>query len=292
MSWRAWMLFVVLGLLWGVPYLFIKIAVQELAPVFVAWSRIALGAVLLIAVAWKRGALRGLWQHRLGIALFALFEFVIAFPAISYGERWISSSLTGILIATVPMTIALLSRGFGIHEPISTQRLIGLLVGFAGVVTLLGLGPVNGAAGWTGVASVLVATLSYALGALMIQRFLRGVDSLGAAAASLMVASVALLIPALWVWPTHWPSPTISVSIGVLGVFCTALAMLFFFQLITLAGAARASIITYINPAVATLLGVAVLHEHLGGGAILGLGLILIGSLLATRGVKTAAAST
>ena len=123
MSWRGWMAFAALGVIWGLPYFFIKIAVQELSPLIVAWGRISLGALILLPIAWHRGALRGLWPHRGAIVAFAVAEFVVPFCMISFGERWIASSLTGILIATVPLTIALISRFFGLHEPLGAWRL-------------------------------------------------------------------------------------------------------------------------------------------------------------------------
>src|SRR5579859_6828874 len=117
MSWRAWLAFIALGVIWGVPYFFIKLAVQELSPFVVAWGRVSLAGLILMPIAWHRGALRPLRSHMLAVIAFALVEFVIPFSAISIGERWIDSSVTGILIASVPLTIALISRFFGLHEP-------------------------------------------------------------------------------------------------------------------------------------------------------------------------------
>ena len=145
------MAFAALGIIWGVPYFFIKLAVQELSPFVVAWGRVALGTMLLLPIAWQRGALCAIGAHKAAICAFALAEFVIPFSAISFGERWISSSVTGILIATVPLTIALLSRFFGLHEPLGVWRLMGLVLGFIGVAALLGLGTISGPQGWGGV---------------------------------------------------------------------------------------------------------------------------------------------
>jgi drug/metabolite transporter (DMT)-like permease len=282
-SWRAWLAFIALGIIWGLPYFFIKLAVQELSPFVVAWSRITLAALILLPIAWRRGALRPLRTHKGALCAFALAEFAVPFAAISIGERWIDSSLTGILIAAVPLTIVLISRFFGIEERLSRGRLLGLALGLAGVVVLLGFGSINGALGWTGVACMLVATLGYAIGPLIIQRHFRGLDSIGPVAASLLAASVMLLIPAVLTFPRTVPSTQALSSIGVLGVVCTAAAMLFMFYLVVHAGASRASIVTYINPAVATLLGVFLLNEHLGLGGFAGFALILLGSWLATQ---------
>jgi drug/metabolite transporter (DMT)-like permease len=215
----------------------------------------------------------------------------VPFSAIALGERWISSSVTAILIATVPLTIALISRFFGVHERFGPWRLLGLAIGLIGVVTLVGLSSISGPLGWSGVGCMLLATVGYAVGPLIVQRHLKGIDPFGPIAGSLFAASIVLLLPALLTLPQHMPSMRALLSIAVLGGLCTALAMLLMFYLIDQAGAARASVITYINPAVATLLGVSVLHEHLGLGGIVGLILILSGSWLATRGGRVAIAS-
>jgi drug/metabolite transporter (DMT)-like permease len=278
------MAFVALGVIWGIPYFFIKLAVQELSPVVVACGRLVLATAVLLPIAWQRGALRSLSPHKWAIGTFAVVEFVIPFTAISFGERWISSSVTGILISTVPLWIALLSRWFGVHEPLGFWRLLGLALGFIGVAALLGFGTISGVLGWAGVGCMLIATLGYAVGPLIIQRHLGGIDSYGPLAASLLIATIVMVVPALLSLPDHMPSAVALGSIAILGVICTALAMLLMFFLIADAGASRSSVITYINPAVAALLGTVILHERLGIGGIMAFALILLGSWLATRG--------
>jgi drug/metabolite transporter (DMT)-like permease len=275
-----------LGIIWGIPYFFIKLAVQELSPFVVAWGRVALATMILLPVAWHRGALRSLVRHKVAVVAFAFAEFIIPFSAISMGERWIDSSVTGILIASVPLTIALISRCFGLHEPLGPVRLGGLLLGLAGVVTLVGFGTISGIRGWAGVGCMLVATLGYAIGPLIVQRHLGNLDSSGPVAASLLVSTLVLLPFAAFSFPDHAPSALALTSIAILGAICTALAMLLLFYLIGQAGASRASVITYINPAVATLLGVSVLHERLSVGGLAAFALILTGSWLATRGAR------
>src|SRR5271163_2779535 len=286
-SWRAWMAFVALGIIWGLPYFFIKVAGQEVSPVILAFSRVVLAALILMPIAWRRGALRSLGRHKAAICAFGLVEFAIPFSLISLGERWISSSVTGILIAMVPLSIALIQRFFGIREALGAWRIAGLAIGFIGVAALLGTGPISGLLGWAGVGCMLISTLCYAVGPLIIQRHLRDLDSIGPLAASLGVASIILLIPAALEFPSSLPSTNALASIAVLGVVCTAMAMLLMFYLVHHAGASRASVITYINPVVATLLGVLVLHEHLGIGGFSAFALILLGSWLATRGALT-----
>ena len=287
MSWRGWGAFAALGIIWGVPYFFIKVSVQELSPVVVAFGRVTLGASILLPIAWRRGALQSLGAHKAAIVAFALVEFAIPFSAISFGERWIDSSVTGILIAMVPLSIALIQRFFGVHERLGWWRILGLGLGLIGVVALLGFGTIVGPLGWAGVACMLIATLGYAVGPLIIQRHLGGLDPVGPLAASLAVASMVLLIPAVLTLPTRMPSAPVLASMAMLGLVCTALAMLLMFYLVGHAGASRAAVITYINPAVAALLGVFLLHERLGWGGILAFVLILLGSWLATRGAAT-----
>jgi drug/metabolite transporter (DMT)-like permease len=284
MSWHSWMAFAALGVIWGLPYFFIKLALQGLSPAAIACGRVMLATLILLPIAWRRGALRAVMDHKLAVIAFALMEFALPFSAISLGERWISSALTGILIASVPLTVALLSRSFGVHERLGAWRLAGLLLGLVGVATLLGFGTISWPLGWAGVGCMLLAVLGYAIGPLIIQRYLRDLDPFGPLAASLAVASVVLLPAAAFTFPAQLPAPLVLWSLGVLGAVCSALAMVLMFYLVGHAGASRASVITYINPAVATLLGVTVLHEHLGVGAYIAFGLILLGSWLATRG--------
>jgi drug/metabolite transporter (DMT)-like permease len=198
-----------------VPYYFIKISVQELSPVIVAFGRVMLGGMILLPIAWHRGALKSLGSHKAAICAFALAEFIIPFSAISFGERWISSSVTGILIAMVPLSIALIQRFFGVHERLGRWRIVGLGLGFVGVVALLGFGTISGPLGWVGVGCMLVATLGYAIGPLIIQRHLGGLDSFGPLAASLAVASVVLLVPALLALPSRMPSALVLTSMAI-----------------------------------------------------------------------------
>ncbi|HEX4151826.1 MAG TPA: EamA family transporter [Steroidobacteraceae bacterium] len=277
------MAFVALSIIWGFPYLLIKLAVGEVPPLMVAWARVTLAAGILLPLASMRGAPLFARGHFGALVAFALAEFVIPFAAISIGEQWISSSMAGILIATVPMWVVLLSRSFGVHERLGARRLAGLALGFAGVVTLLGFGGISGAKGWVGVGCLLVSALGYGVGPLIIQRHMKHLDAIGPLSASLAIASACLLVPALLEAPRHWPSATAIAAIASLGVVCTAVAMMLMFYLVNHAGASRASLITYLNPAVASLLGVTLLDERLGPMGVTAFGLILLGSWLATH---------
>lgn len=288
MNLRAWMAFITLCVVWGLPYFFIKLALDGFSPAWIAWGRIALAAAILLPIAWHRGVLRAAFAHKGAIVAFALIELAVPFYVIALGERWISSSLAGILIATVPLVVLIMAPLFGVKERLGARRLLGLAIGFIGVIALLGIDTISSPMQWLGVACVMVGTIGYAAGPLIVQRYLADVDELGAVAASLLVGTLVLLPAAIPTTPDHLPSMTALIAVVVLGVVCTAIALLVYFYLIGAAGAARASVITYINPAVASLLGVFVLGEHFGVGAITGLVLILLGSWMGTGGAKAA----
>jgi drug/metabolite transporter (DMT)-like permease len=273
-------LFGLLCIFWGIPYFFIKLALADVSPFCVAWSRITLGALVLIPVAWHRGALRPAPRHRWAILAFAITELVIPFSLIAIAERSLSSSITGVLVATVPLTVVIIAPLFGVREPLGFRRLLGLLLGLIGVVALLGFDTIADPSQWLAVAGLLIAVLGYAVGPLVVQRHLAGVDEIGAVGISLGVASVILLPFAAATLPHHLPSTLSLSSIAILGLISTASAMLLYFHVIHAAGAARASVVAYVSPAIAALLGVLVLHEHFGVSMAAGLMLILLGSAL------------
>lgn len=282
MSPRAWLLFTLSSVIWGVPYLFIKIAVDDgVPPAFVAWARIALGAAVLLPFALRRRIFAGLRGRLWWIAAYAACEIAVPFVLIAMGEQHISSSLTAILIATMPLLVALLSVWFApAHRP-TGLGVVGLVVGLGGVIALLGVDVGGRPHELEGVALVLVATLGYAAAPIIVSRHLADLDPLGPVAASLVLSTVALLPAALAQPPQGIPGLDALVAIAVLGVVCTVLGLVVFFQLIAEAGPSRASIITYVNPVVAVVVGVLVLREHVGVMSLVGLLLILSGSWLA-----------
>jgi drug/metabolite transporter (DMT)-like permease len=284
MSPRAWTAFWAMSLIWGLPYLFIKVAVDELSPAFVAWSRVVLAVAVVLPLAWRLGALHGLRSQGAPLAAFATVEVAAPFFLISFGERYIASSLTGILIAAVPLTVALLAVRFAPAERPDRMRLIGLVVGLGGVLILLGLDVAGNSLELLGAACVLLATLGYALGPLIVNRRLSTLDPLGSVAVALVIATVMLAPAALVSAPMSMPSAEAMASILALGLICTALGMILFFFLIAEAGPSRATVITYINPAVAVILGVAFLGEPIGLVAVAGLLLVLAGSWMSTGG--------
>ena len=282
MSARGWVLFAAVSVIWGMPYLFIKIGVEELSPGFVAWSRVALAAVVLLPLAIRTGALRGLPLRWL--VAFAAVEIAIPFPLIGFGEQRISSSLAAILIAALPLVVAFFALRFDHAERPTPSRLVGMFVGLAGVVALVCIDIGGRGAELLGAAAVLTATLGYAAGPLIVKRHLKGCDPLGPVTAAMAIASIMLLPFGIGDFPTEMPQTDTLVAIVVLGLVCSAAAFLLFFRLIAEVGPSRATVITYVNPIVALALGVAVLGESVTAGAIAGLLLILAGSWLATDG--------
>jgi drug/metabolite transporter (DMT)-like permease len=282
MTWRAWATFAALCAIWGLPYFFIKLALHELSPVCVAWGRITLAAIVLVPIAWRRGSLQRAFAHKGAIIAFAVAELVIPFSLIAMGEQWISSSLAGILIATVPLSVVVIAPLFGVKEHLGALRIAGLAIGFCGVIAIVGLDTGHGSMLWAGVVCIMISVAGYAIGPLVVQKYLSDVDELGAVAASLVVASILLLPLAALSAPNDVPSTLSLAAVAALGILCTALALYLYFYLINEAGAARASVVAYINPAVAAVIGVLVLHEPFGLGAGVGLAMILLGSYLAT----------
>jgi len=236
-----------------------------------------------VPLALRRGALRGLQGRGAAIAAYAACEIAAPFVLIAMGEQYISSSLTAILIATMPLFVALLSVRLSPGDKPTGLRLLGLVIGLGGVIALLGIDVAGRPNELLGAALVLLATLGYATAPIIVSRRLADLDPLGPVAASLTLSTVALL-PAVFVSPPHAIPASALWAIAVLGVVCTALGLVVFFQLIAEAGPSRASVVTYINPVVAVLLGVVVLDEHLGATSLTGLALILGGSWLSTGG--------
>ena len=284
MSARGWALFAAVSVIWGMPYLFIEMAVDELSPSVVAWSRIALAAAVLLPVAWKLGALRGLGERWRILTMFAAVEMAVPWPLIGYGQLHISSSLTAILIAAVPLFVALLALRFDHAERPTAARFAGMLVGLAGVAALVGIDIGGRGDELLGALAILFAAFCYAVGPMIVKRSLSDVDPLGPVAASLAIATVLVTPFALADVPTETPSGDVIASIVVLGLICSALAFLLFFRLIAEVGPSRATVITYVNPVVALALGVAILDESVTAGAVAGLLLILAGSWLSTDG--------
>ncbi|GIE86271.1 DMT family transporter [Actinoplanes regularis] len=287
MNRRAWLLFVLVSVLWGIPYFLIKIAIDDLSPMLVVAGRCAIGAAALIPVAALRGTLTALRGRMRVVAGLAAVHIVGPFLLITYGETHISSSLTGILIAIEPVVIALLMAN---SEPITGIRTVGLVTGFAGVVVLVGLDVSGDRWGLLGAAMVLLAALSYAYATRMVQQRLSDVPPDALTVGTTTVSTLVLTPFVLFRLPDAGAVGVDSwLALAGLGLLCTALAMLAFYRLIALAGSNRAGLVTYVNPVVAVLLGVVLLREPVGVGTAAGFLLIVTGCWLSTRPVRARA---
>lgn len=280
---RGLVLFAAVSIVWGVPYLFIRIAVRSVSPAFVAWSRVTIGAALLLPLAVQRGSLRGLWSRRAWLVAFAALEMALPFFLIAWGERYVASSFAAILVASLPVIVAVLSLRFNPGERPAGGRLLGLAVGIVGVVLLVGVDFAGDASELVGALAILTATSCYAGGSLIVKRQLSDLQPLGPVAAALALSSLMLLPSAVSLRPKEIPSADALASIGVLGLICSAVALLLYFALIIEVGPGRATVIGYTTPIVAAVIGVALLDERLTVSAIAGVVLILAGSYLATR---------
>jgi drug/metabolite transporter (DMT)-like permease len=274
-----------MAFIWGIPYLFIKIAVGELTPATLVFLRSVIGASLLVPLAVARkdlAPLRPFWKW---ILLYTFVEVAAPWFLLSDAERRISSSLTGLLIAAVPSIGAVLALITGGTDRLDSRRIVGLVLGFVGVAALVGLDVRADDLGAIG--QVALVALGYAIGPMIIERKLGSLPSLGVVAASLGITAFAYAPFGLTQLPSTLSSPSVLFAVAVLGVVCTALAFVTFFALITEVGAPRATVITYVNPAVALALGVALLSEPFTAGIAVGFVLIVLGSILATRRTST-----
>lgn len=285
MSRKGWVLFVALCVIWGVPYLLIRIAVQEMSPVVLVFLRTGPAALLLLPLALHRGRIRSLAAHWPWVVVFALVEITIPWLLLSHAEQRLTSSMAGLLVATVPLIGAVLTRFAGPAETFDRRRILGLIVGFAGVVALVGLD--LGTLDLWAVAEVVVVAALYAVGPFVISTRLSDVPSVVAVTAALALTAAVYAPFAAAAFPSTISGRAI-VSIAVLALICTALAFALFFRLIQEVGPARSTVITYVNPAVAILLGVLLLSEPLTIGMAIGFPLVIVGSVLATRRVTPA----
>jgi drug/metabolite transporter (DMT)-like permease len=279
-------LFAAMCLIWGLPYLLIRVAVRDLSPSTVVFARTGLAALLLMPVAIWRGALPSLRGHWRWLLVFAVVELAIPWFLLTSAEQHLTSSLAGLLVAPVPLLGVALSRIIGHAETMTSRRWAGLVIGVAGVAALVGLQV--GHIDMTAVLEIFVVAIGYAAGPLVLAHRLSDAPSIAVVSVSLTITAVIYAPFALASHPHHISGEVIW-SVLTLAVICTAVAFLVFFALIADIGPTRSTVITYVNPAVAIALGVTVLGEHLTAGMIVGFPLVLIGSVLATTRSKTPA---
>ena len=288
MTRRGWILFSAMALIWGIPYLLIKVAGGEVSPVFLVFFRTGLGAVVLVPIAAARGELRVLFRYWKPMLAYTAVEIAGPWLLLSEAERKVPSSFAALLIASVPLVAAILAWVTRSDDRLDRTRAIGLLVGLSGVAALVGL-DVRAGDAWAVLALIVVA-VGYASGPVIITRYLADVPSMGVVAGSLALAAVGYAPAALTRLPARWPSASVTWSLVVLALVCTALAFVLFFALIAEVGPSRATVITYLNPVVATVLGITIGSEHFTLGMAVGFPLVIAGSFLATRRAPPASA--
>ena len=286
MSRRAWFLFVLVGFLWGIPYLFIKIAVDPdngFSPAAVVCLRTAIGAAILIPLAMRQGQLGAAIRGIKYVAPYALLEMIGPWILIGTAEQKISSGLAGLLIASVPIWATIFASMRGDKTVWHHKRLMGIVVGFIGLIAVVGFESIKGSSDPLSIAMVLVAAIGYSYAVMMVQGALPHVSGIAINAVAMAITAIFYLPLTIIQWPTHEiSSEAINAIIG-LGVLSTGAAFVAFFALAAMIGVARGSLVTYLNTAFAVVLGVIILDEPFTTGMALGLPLVLIGSYFASR---------
>lgn len=281
MTRRGAVLFGAMSVIWGIPYLLIRVAVRDLDPTVVVLGRTAVGTLVLLPFALRIGAFGAVLARWRIVLIYTAVELAMPWWLLTDAERHVSSSLAGLLIAAVPLIGAALGLVLGHDDRLGAARAIGLGMGLLGVVALLGV-DVGDLGAWP-LVEILLTALGYAIGPVIVTRRLADLPSITTNTVVLGIAAAGFLVPSLLRLPPDPPSAAAVWSVLALGVVCTALAFVLFFALIAEVGPARATVITYVNPAVALAAGVLLLGEPVTVGMLIGFPLILLGSFLATR---------
>ena len=280
MTRRGLLLFALMSVIWGIPYLLIRVAVAQIEPTVLVLARTGIAALILLPIALTRVDLRPILARWRWVVVFAVVEIAVPWVLLSSAEQRLSSSLSGLLVSGVPLVgavIAVASRG----ERVSRTGLIGLLIGLAGVAAIVG-GDFD-VADVASLAAIGVVVVGYALGPAVLARKLDGLPSVGVMGLSLGLTALIYLPLGAAQWPTSMPTSDVFIAVAILAVVCTALAFNLFAALIAEVGPVRATVVTYVNPAVAAVLGVLSLGERFTLPMALGFGLVIVGSALATR---------
>lgn len=286
MSRRGWSLFLLTGLLWGVPYLFIKVAVDQdggFSPAAVVCIRTAIGAAMLLPWAFYQGSLMSAVRGIKYIIPYALLEMIGPWILIGTAEQKISSGLAGLLVASVPFFASIFAWLRGDSSVWHHKRLIGMIVGFIGLILVVGIESINGSADPLSIAMILLASVGYAYAVMFVQGKLPGVSGVAINGVAMVITSLFYLPLTISTWPTHHINDSAIYAVIALGVLSSGFAFALFFTLVTIIDVARASLVTYLNTAFAVVLGVIVLDEPLTIGIVLGLPLVLVGSYFASR---------
>jgi drug/metabolite transporter (DMT)-like permease len=278
---RGLVLFGLMSVIWGIPYFFIRIAVDEITPATLVFARTSIAALILLPIALTQVDLPAVLRRWRWVVAFAAVEIAGPWVLLGSAEQHISSSLAGLLVAGVPLVGSAIALATGSADRLGRTALLGLLVGLVGVVAIVG-GDFE-ASDAVALLSVGIVVVGYALGPAILARRLGGVPSVGVMALSLALCAVAYAPIAAVQWPSVMPSTNVLASVAILAVVCTAAAFLLFAALIAEIGPLRATVITYVNPAVAAVLGVLVLQETFTVGMAIGFALVILGSTMATR---------
>ena len=274
--------FGLVGFLWGIPYLLMKVAVEDFPPSAVVAGRTLIGASILIPIAIYRKKFKGAVLGFKFVAFYALLEMIGPWILITTAEQKISSGLAGLLVSTVPIFATIITSMRGDHSVWQFKRIVGIVVGFLGLILVVGIESLTGSADLLSIVMVLIASVSYAYAVIMILSNLPLVDGIAINGLAMAMTTIFWGPVAIAQWPASI-SMNSAISLVALGIFSTAFAFILFFKLMDEIGPARGSLVTYLNTAVAVVLGVIILKEPLTAGIIIGLPLVLIGSYLASR---------
>ena len=283
MSRKSWIQFAIVGFLWGIPYLLMKVAVADIPPPLIVAGRTLIGAAILIPIAIHKKTIMDAVRGIKYVLPYAFLEMVGPWILITNAEKEISSGLAGLLVATVPIFATIFTSMRGDHSVWAPSRIFGIVIGFIGIIALVGIESITGSSNPQAIAMVILASILYAYAVLMVTTNLPGVDGVAINGLAMAITCIFYLPISIWVWPSNQVSNEAILALLALGVFSTAIAFMLFFIVIAEIGAARGSLTTYVNTAVAVVLGIVILNEPITLGIIVGLPLVILGSFLASR---------
>lgn len=283
MSRRGWFLFSLVGLLWGVPYLFMKVALEELSTPMIVFSRLVIGVSFLVPLALREGTLKGAFKYWRYIALYAVLEMVIPWTLITNSQRSLSSGVVALLVATVPIWATLFAHHSGDSTAAHRTRIFGIVIGLVGIALIVGIESISDFTNFIALAQILIAAASYAWAVNMITRKAPGVSGVAINGIAMTISGAIFAPFAIQSWPSQTPSTNVILATVGLGVICSGLAFWVFFLVLAEIGPARASLVVYPNTAVAVILGILILREEITLALAIGLPLVLAGSYLASR---------
>lgn len=283
MSRKGWFLFILSGLVWGIPYLLIRVAVKEVDATIVVFTRVLIGALIFLPITWRSGTLKSARKYWKWILFYAFGEMIGPFWLITTAEKHVASGLAGLLIATVPIWSAIQASIQGDKSVWHHRRLFGMILGFIGISLVVGIESIRGKQSLLAISALILAAMGYSVAMMTISRKASAVDGKAINGIAMAITAIFYLPFAIHFAPAHMPSTKVIFALLTLGLIPTALAFFIFFILIAEIGAARGALVTYLNTSFAVIFGVIILGEPLTLGIILGLPLVLIGSYFASH---------